>query len=176
MSFSTQKPQTTGMPKATRNPQTDLDMANAERATTRSATTGDTSIVGAKGKKTLNTLKDSRAAINSVTKAKGWLVKEELLINGEVTSPTALLQALMWLAAGERNTVEQLVDSIRAVAMCLEDWGREAALEATNTSIKEVMALWVEEAKKELHRVAEEVTAEVKKSFETTEGRAGGNG
>jgi hypothetical protein len=68
------------------------------------------------------------------------------------------------------------VDGIRAVAMCLEDWGREAALEATNTSIKEVMALWVEEAKKELHRVAEEVTAEVKKSFETTEGRAGGNG
>src|ERR1700678_3572985 len=63
---------------------------------------------GAKGKKTLTTLKESRAAINSVAKAKGWLAKEELLIVGEVASPTALSQALMWLAAGGRNTVELL--------------------------------------------------------------------
>ena len=174
MSLSIQKSQTTGVSKVTRNPLADQDVASAGRATTRNATLGDANVVGAKGKKTLNTLKDSRAAINSVTKAKSWLVKEELLVRGEVASPTALSQALMWLAARDRNTVEQLVDSIRAVALCLEDWDREAALEATNTSIKEVTASWVEEAKKELHRVAGEVSAEAKKSFETTEGRAGG--
>ena len=174
MSLSIQKSQTTGTNKVTRNPLADQDVASAGRTSTRNATPGDANVAGAKGKKTLNTLKDSRAAINSITKAKSWLIKEELLVGGEVASPSALSQALMWLVAGGRNTVEQLVDGIRAVALCLEDWDREAALEATNMSIKEVTASWVEEAKKELHRVAGEVLAEAKKSFETTEGRAGG--
>jgi hypothetical protein len=127
---------------------------------------------GPKGKKTLSTLKDSRAGINSATKAKSWLIKEELLIEGEAASPTALSQALMWLAAGDRNTVEQLVDGMRAVALCLEDWNGEAMVEATNSTIKEVAASWMEEAKKELHRVTEEVTAEAKKKLDSTEGRA----
>ena len=94
-----QKSQTTGVPKTTRNAQTNIDTANAGRASTRNATTGDATASGAKGKKTLTTLKESRAAINSVAKAKGWLAKEELLVDGEVASPTALSQALMWLAA-----------------------------------------------------------------------------
>ena len=46
-------------------------------------------------------------------------------------------------------------------------------MEAANTSIKESAALWVEEAKKELHRVADEVTAEAKKSFEAKEAGPG---
>src|SRR5271155_4397664 len=115
-------------------------------------------------------LKESRTNISNVTTAKKWLSKEELLIDGEEMTTSLLAQALMWLAAGDKNTVEQLVDGIRAVALCLEDLDREETIEASKLILKEAAASWVEEAKKEIHRVADEVTAEAKKKLETTEG------
>ena len=166
-----QKSQNTGAPRVTRSLHADQEVANTGRASTRSAATSNVNTLGSKGKKTLSTLKDSRAGINSVLKARNWLIKEELLINGEGVSPTALSHALLWLAAGDKNTVEQLVDGIRAVALCLEDLDREETSEATKLTLKEAAASWVEEGKKELHRVADEVTAEAKKKLETMEGR-----
>jgi hypothetical protein len=80
----------------------------------------------------------------------------------------------LWLATGEKSTVDQLVDGIRAVALCLGDCDKEAAAEEIRMSIKEAMASWVEEAKKELKRAAEEITGEVKKSMEGMAGRSGG--
>src|ERR1700678_2677101 len=116
-----QKSQNTGAPRVTRSLHADQEVANTGRASTRSAATSNVNTLGNKGKKTLSTLKDSRAGINSATKARSWLIKEELLINGEFASPTALLHALMWLAAGDKNTVEKMVDGIRAVALGLKD-------------------------------------------------------
>jgi hypothetical protein len=162
-----------GASRVTCSLQADQDAATAGRASARGAATTDASTLGSKGKKTLSTLRDSRAGINSATKARNWLIKEELLINGEVAFPMALAHALLWLAAGDKNTVEQMVDGIRAVVLCLEDLDREVTLEATKSSFKDAAATWVDEAKKEIHRVADEVMAEAKKKLESVEGGAG---
>ena len=113
-----QRSQAMGTLRPMHNPQVDQDTTVTGRTSTRNAVTGDSSTIGSKGRKTQTTLRDSRAGINNASKAKSWLAKEELLVKGESVSPTALSQALMWLATGEKNTVEQLVDGIRAVALC----------------------------------------------------------
>jgi hypothetical protein len=53
--------------------------------------------------------------------------------------------------------------------LCLEDLDREAMLEATKSSFKDAAATWVDEAKKEIHRVADEMMAEAKKKLKSTE-------
>ena len=166
-----QKAHATVPHRPVRSAQTDQEPATSGKTYTRSTATAEPSGAGTRGKKTQATLKDSRASINSEAKAKGWLIKEELLIEGEVVSPTALSQALMWLAAGERNTVELLVDGIRAVALCLENWEGEEAVEASRRVIKDTAAEWTEEARKEMKKIAEGVIAEVKSSLESTERR-----
>ena len=80
----------------------------------------------------------------------------------------------MWLAAGEKNTVEQLVDGIRAVALCLESWEGGEAVEATSRVIKDTAAKWSEEVKKEMTQLTEGVIAEVKTSLESAGMRGGG--
>src|SRR5271168_1917696 len=171
-----QKAHATVPHRPVRSAQTDQEPATSGKTYTRSTATAEPSGAGTRRKKTQAPLKDSRASINNEAKAKGWLIKEELLIEGEVVTPTALLQALMWLAAGERNMVEQLVDGIRAVALCLESWEGGEVVEVTKTVIKDMAAEWTEEAKKELKKVAEEVTAEVKASLANMEkSRSSGN-
>ena len=116
-------------------------------------------------------LRDSRVTIDNVAKAKAWLIKEEFLIEGENMSPAALSQALMRLAAGDQCTVEQLVDGIRAVGLCLKEWDREEAVEET---LKASTTVLLEETRKEIKRIADEVASEVKASMSHIEGRAGG--
>ena len=159
-----------GTLRPTRNPQADQDTTVTGRTSTRNAVTGDSSIIGSKGRKTQTTLRDSRAGTNNASKAKSWLAKEELLVEGESVSPTALSQALMWLAAGEKNTVEQLVDGIRAVTLCLGECDREQTVEVIRTSIKDTSASWVEEAKKEMKKAAEEIIGDAKKRMENSAG------
>jgi hypothetical protein len=170
-----QKTHSTVPHRPVRSTQADQEPTTSGKTHTRSAVIADLSSAGTRGKKTQATLKDSRSNINNEAKAKGWLIKEELLIEGETVSPTALSQALMWLAAGEKNTVEQLVDGIRAVALCLESWEGVEAVEETRKVIKDTAVEWTEEAKKEMKRIAEGVIAEVKTSLESTEkrGRSG---
>ncbi|KAF8804337.1 hypothetical protein BYT27DRAFT_7259317 [Phlegmacium glaucopus] len=102
------------------------------------------------------TLKDSRSSINSPLAARKWLIKEELIIVGENISATLLSQALMWLAAGDKDTVEQLVDSIHSVALCLEQINGNKFTERAREEISKISRKWVEEATVELKRVAEE--------------------
>src|SRR5271156_1912078 len=164
-------------PRAARAAQTEQDQSLAGRTTTRSASTVEAGTLSAKGKKTTNTRRGARASINAPPKAKRWLTKEELLVEGEEISPAALSQALMWLAAGDKSTVEQLVDGIRAVALCLEGWEGDQVLEGANAELKNMSAKWVAEATLELKKVAEGVTEEAKKVILEVEGRnVGGDG
>src|SRR5271156_3801927 len=57
----------------------------------------------------------------------------------------------MWLAAGDKCSVDQLVDGIRAVALCLEGCGCGVVADAAVVVIKETSAMWVEEAKTLVH-------------------------
>ena len=133
---------------------------------TRSVSNAEAVTLGSKGRKTGATLKDSRSNINSATTAKKWLVKEELLIDGEEMTPAALAQALMWLAASDKSTIEQLVDGIRAVAVCLEGCSSGEVVDAAIVEIKETAATWVEEAKKVVHKAVEEIVEMAKKKVE----------
>src|SRR5271154_7567644 len=103
----------------------------------RSALVVDPSSLGPKNRKTTSTLKDSRLNVVNTASAKKWLTKEELLIDEEDVSTTSLAQALMWLAAGNKCSVEQLVDSIRAVALCLEVCGCGEVADVAVSEIKE---------------------------------------
>ena len=161
--------QTAGTQRLTRSHQNDQDLATTGK--TRSTTAADSSTAGSRGKSTTSTLRESRATIDNVAKAKAWLIKDKLLIEGESMSPAALSQALMWLAAGDHSTAEHLVDGIRSVALCLEEWDRETAVEET---LKASTVMLLEETKKEIKRIVEEVASEVKSSMNQTEGRAGG--
>ena len=138
----------------------------SQNKTTRSTTSIEPGTLGAKGKKTAAMLKDSRAYLSSPGAAKKWLAKEELLIEGEDITTAALTQALLWIAAGEKNTVDQLVDAIRAVALCLEGCGHGEVAENAICEIKETAVLWVGEAKSVLQKAVDEVVVEAKRALE----------
>ena len=142
-----------------------VDPDSGQNETTRNAPPSDATSLGSRGKKTLAMLKESRNNLNSPAAAKKWLTKEELLIEGEDVTATSLAQALMWIAAGERNMVEQLVDAIRAVALCLEDCGGREVVDAAVGEIKETAVLWGEEAKEALQKAVGEVVEEAKKKI-----------
>ena len=145
----------------TRNAKSADPEASQSRATRGS--NQETATLGSKGRKTASTLKESRNTLNNSAAARKWLAKEELLIDGEEITPAALSQALLWVAAGERNTVEQLVDAIRAVALCLEECEGREVVESALIEIKLSAAQWVEEAKGVLKKAADEVVEEAKK-------------
>ena len=123
----------------------------------------ETTTLGSKGKKTASTLKESRNTLNNPAAARKWLAKEELLIDGEDVTLASLAQALLWVAAGERNTVEQLVDAIRAVALCLEECEGREVVESAIIEIKQSAVLWAEEAKGMLQKATDEIVEEAKK-------------
>lgn len=160
-------------PLATKNTRsadaTDPDASHSK--TTRSSSGLDTGTLGAKGKKTATMLKDSRAYLSSQGAAIKWLVKEELLIEGEDITTAALSQALMWTAAGGRNTVDQLVDAIRAVALCLEGCGHGEVADNAICEIKETAALWVGEAKSIMQKAADEMIDVAKKALKDEGGK-----
>src|SRR5271163_1489335 len=133
---------------------------------TRNTPNVEVGTLGSKSRKTGCSLKDSRTNIPNVTTAKKWLSKEELLIDGEEMTTSSLAQALMWLAAGDKNTVEQLVDGVRAIAMCLESCGCMAVADAAVVELKETAATWVEEAKKVTQKAVDIIVAEAKKKIE----------
>ena len=132
----------------------------------RNASVADSSSLGSKSRKTTSILKDSRLNIVNAASAIKWLTKEELLIEGEDVSTTSLAQALMWLAAGEKCSVEQLVDGIRAVALCLEGCGYGEVADAAVGEIKETAALWAEEAKKVVQTAVDIVVEAAKQKID----------
>src|SRR5271167_1255624 len=128
----------------------------------RSAPVPDPSFLGPKNRKTTSTLKDSRLNVVNAASAKKWLTKEQLLIDGEDVSATSLAQALMWLAAGDKCSVEQLVHGIRAVALCLKSCGCGEVADAAVSEIKETAAVWAKEAKKVVQIAVDVVVAAAK--------------
>ena len=133
---------------------------------TRSLAGAELGTLGSRGRKTGATLKESRANITNAATAKKWLAKEELLIDGEEITSSSLAQALLWLAAGDKSTIEQLVDGIRAVALCLEGCSSGELVDTAIVEIKETAATWVEEAKKVIHKAAEEIVEAAKKKVD----------
>src|SRR5271156_1765973 len=132
---------------------------------TRGVPSADSGSLGTKVRKTGSTLKDSRANIVNASSAKKWLTKEELLIDGEDVTPTTLAQALMWLAAGEKCTVDQLVYGIRAVAFCLDDCGYGEVVDTAVVEIKETAASWVEEAKNVVQKAVDDMVVVANKKI-----------
>lgn len=64
-------------------------------------------------------LQDSRSNIKDHDAAQKWLIEKELIIEGESTTTASLTMALLYLASG-KFSIEQLINGIRAVAICLE--------------------------------------------------------
>lgn len=133
---------------------------------TRGVPSADSGSLGTKVRKTGSTLKDSRANIVNASSAKKWLTKEELLIDGEDVTPTSLAQALMWLAAGEKCTVDLLVDGIRAVALCLDGCGCGEVADTAVVEIKETAAIWTEEARKVIQTAVDGIVEVAKGKIE----------
>src|SRR5277367_2099074 len=133
---------------------------------TRGVPSADSGSLGTKVRKTGSTLKDSRANIVNASSAKKWLTKEELLIDGEDVTQTSLAQALMWLAAGEKCTVDLLVDGIRAVALCLDGCGCGEVADTAVVEIKETAAPWAEEAKKVVQSAVDSIVEAAKSKLE----------
>jgi hypothetical protein len=142
------------------------DLEPSQGKTTGSAVNAETPTLGSKGRKTGLILKESRSNINNATTARKWLAKEELLIYGEDTTTSSLAQALMWLASGDNSTFEQLVDGIRAVALCLEGCSSSDIVDSAIIEINETAEVCVEEAKKVVHKTAEEAVEAVRKKAE----------
>src|SRR5271155_2477705 len=69
----------------------------------------------------IDIIKDSQSNIKSFDTAKKWLVDHEYVIHGEELSIPALVMALLYLANGRLSTTSQLVNGIRAAAICLDE-------------------------------------------------------
>ena len=70
-------------------------------------------------------IKDSQSHIKNTETAKKWLGDHDYIIIGEDLSITALTMALFYLANGRVSTPSQLVNGIRAIALCLDEIGTD---------------------------------------------------
>src|SRR5271155_1751026 len=73
----------------------------------------------------MDIIRDSQSSIKSFDTAKKWLTDHEYVINGEELSAPALVMALLYLANGRLNTTSQLINGIRAAAICLDEVSTE---------------------------------------------------
>src|SRR5277367_1722026 len=65
-------------------------------------------------------IKESQSNIKNTETALKWLADHEYVIQGEDMSVSSLTMALLYLANGRLSTPSQLVNGIRAVALCLD--------------------------------------------------------
>ena len=70
-------------------------------------------------------IKESQSHIKNTEAAKKWLADHDYIITSEDLSISALTMALFYLANGRVNTPSQLVNGIRAVALCLDELGND---------------------------------------------------
>ena len=88
-------------------------------------------------------LKNSQSNIKNAESAKKWLYEHDYIIQGEEISTPSLTMALLYLANGHSNSIGQLVNGIRAIAICLdgalpETTNLEFIREAIETATSEV--------------------------------------
>ena len=70
-------------------------------------------------------VRNSQSNIKNIDAAKKWLYEHEYIVPGENLSASVLTMALLYLANGRINTATQLMNGIRAVAICLDDIASE---------------------------------------------------
>jgi len=90
-------------------------------------------------------IKESQSHIKTTETAKKWLADHDYIIVGEDLSISALTMALFYLANGRVCTSSQLVNGIRAIALCLDEIGVDRgnpslAKEAAETTASELAA------------------------------------
>ena len=113
----------------------------------------------------MDIIRDSQSSIKSFDTAKKWLIDHEYVIHGEELSVPALVMALLYLANGRLNTTSQLVNGIRAAAICLDEVNTErgnpdlakdaaeAALTELTTETTTILSNLVENAIKSISEV-----------------------
>src|SRR5271155_5052426 len=113
----------------------------------------------------MDIIRDSQSSIKSFNTAKKWLIDHEYVIHGEELSVPALVMALLYLANGRLNTTSQLVNGIRAAAICLDEVNTErgnpdiakdaaeAALTELTTETTTILSNLVENAIKSISEV-----------------------
>ena len=70
-------------------------------------------------------IKDSQSSIKNLGSAKKWLIGNKYIIEGEPTNISSMATALLQRLSGTTLVVRDIINGIRAVAICLEEVGRE---------------------------------------------------
>ena len=113
-------------------------------------------------------IKNSQSNIKSSEAAKKWLTDHDYIIPGEDLSTSALTMALFYIANGRINTPSQLVNGIRAVALCLDDIGTDK----TNPGLaKDIAEATAAELAAETSAIIANLAENAIKSIEAVESR-----
>jgi hypothetical protein len=101
-------------------------------------------------------IKNSQSSIRNTESAKKWIYEREYILKGEELSIPSLTTALLSLASGQTNSISQLVNGIRVVAICLDSTLPEATnLEAIRDTIETAALEITTEATSILSNLAE---------------------
>jgi hypothetical protein len=101
-------------------------------------------------------IKNSQSSIKNTESAKKWLHEREYILKGEELSIPLLTAALLSLANGPTNSISQLVNGIRAIAICLDSALPETTnLEAIRDTIETATSEITTEATSILSNLAE---------------------
>jgi len=121
----------------------------------------------------LGLVKNSASVIKDAESARKWLTKQELVLQGETVTNASIAMALLFLTHGTVVEVQDLIDGMRAAALCMDTGSEGNQDEGAVGAAKEEMQGWmretrgaVEEMMKKTRDMVEEVKISLTKATE----------
>jgi len=121
----------------------------------------------------LGLVKNSASVIKDAESARKWLTKRELVPQGETVTNASIAMALLFLTRGTVVEVQDLIDGMRAAALCMDTGSEGNQDEGAVGAAKEEMQGWmretrgaVEEMMKKTRDMVEEVKISLTKATE----------
>jgi len=117
--------------------------------------------------------KDSQSMVKGAITARKWLLDNKYIVEGEPTVISSMVMTLLHLASGQTTNVKEMVNGMRAVALHLEEIGKEVITEEVLRTMREQVNGMLEGAKEELENLKEGMRTIRKEAKEREEERIG---
>ena len=121
-----------------------------------------------------NLVKESQATIKGHETAKKWLTENELVLKNEEPTMSTMATALYQLCSGRFHQLKDMVTSMRAIAICMEEIIQTRHTTNALDTIKEQVDDIVKEAKDVIGELVGDMKMALKETEEQVKNQGGG--
>ena len=121
-------------------------------------------------------VKESQAAVKGPESAKAWITDNELVIKGECITIGTLTTALYHLRSGKFTQPKEMINGIRAIAICLEELNQTRYMSEALDMVKEQVEEVVKGAKEAIEGLVEEMKSAIKETEDANKKHKGDRG